>query len=237
MAGRTQQRVPRSAGWLAIAAAAWALALAVPLAAAWHLSSYVEGPPPAWATTVRDGLGPLLDFAEPDSVFNAYGRAFFVSYGLALPLLYALRGVRPATVGLVERQGSASVRYGLWMALLGTLAEFWGEFAGLSVLGLTGVVVGVLGVFVALVGFALLGAAALPGAWLPRAASWALVALTPIGLAVTLVGLRHVPTGPTVALAGAWLILGVLVLRGHGFTGPAVGAGNGSERGAAGLGR
>lgn len=217
MAGGTQQAVSRTAGWIAIAGAAWALALTVPFAAAWHLSPYVEGPTPGWAPAVRDGLGSLLDFGRPGDVYNAYGRGFFVAYGLALPVFYAIRGARPLRPGLVERQAFATVRYGLWMAFLGTLVDFWAEFFGVLGLAAAGFLVGTLGALAALLGVGLVGFAALRGAWLPRAAAWALIALTPLGLVATLFVLRHVPTGPTVGLAGAWLVLGVLVLRGYAF--------------------
>ncbi len=206
------ERARRRAAWLAAAGAAWALVLTVPFATAWHAAGYSDTTP-SWAPRLRDALDPLLSFGDPRDVYNAYGRAFFPAFALALPAVYLLRRLRPLKLGLVEGQAFWTLRQGMWMALGGTIVDFWGEFADLRFVAGAGFFVETVGLLGMLLASVLLGLSALRGRWLPRPAAATLMMAGPLGVGVTLWPLQHVPSGPTLGLALAWAVFAVTLVR------------------------
>ena len=202
----------RRAAWLAAAGAAWALVLTVPFATAWHVAGYTDTTP-SWASSLRDGLDPLFSFGDPRDVYNAYGRAFFPAFALALPAVYLLRRLRPPKLGLLEGQAFWTLRQGMWMALGGTIVDFWGEFADAGAFAAAGFFVEIVGLLGMLLASALLGLSALRGRWLSRPAATTLMMAGPLGVGVTLWPLQHVPSGPTLGLALAWVVFGVALVR------------------------
>ncbi len=195
---------PQSLRWRGVAALLGgivALALALPLASAYHLA-YDELP--SWFYPLMPVVRPLLSFGRMGAVYEIYGRWYAVVYLLAALGLQGLRLLqRPAPRSLADISWKC-LALSLALSCIGVAADYWFDGAGwpLSLLALL-----IMLVATTVYGAALLRARAVP-AWL----GWAL-AITGLGGLPSSLLTGHVPSGPTIAPAVGWICVGVFLLR------------------------
>lgn len=197
-------RVVRWAGLAAVVGSGLAIALTLPFATAYFLA-YPGDTLPFWFDAVEPRLEPQLTFADPTSVYAIYGRLYNVVYVLLLPLVLAIHRSRRAVATPAQKRWFVVLVSGLVATALGVAGDYWGNGIGflLEVLGLLTMMVGV-----TMWGLALLRGTS-PVRW-----AWVFVACGP-GALGTLFVLGHVPSGPTLAFALAWLVAGVIVMSGR----------------------
>ncbi|MBI2077938.1 MAG: hypothetical protein HYT80_06145 [Euryarchaeota archaeon] len=186
--------------------------LNAPLAAFASARSYQHAAGEAVATP-PDLVEPLFTFADPATVYAAYGRLWAPVLLLLLLGAASLYLRVEATLGRPGRNAFSAVFTGLFMVLLGVVADYWlgpgvlGKRAwGASFLMLT-----VFGLGVYTVGSTWLGVQLLRPGLAPRWASVPFV-LAPVGfLLIPLV--PNVPAAQLLVFAAAWILAGVHILR------------------------
>ena len=181
-----------------------AIVLTLPFAAAFFLAYPGENALPIWFDSVEPRLESQLTFADPVSVYETYGRLYNVVYVLFLPLVLAIHRSRHALRSRLEQRAFVVLSSGLVTTTLGVAGDYWGNGIGfpLEVLGLLLMIFGV-----SLWGLALLRSAA-PVRW-----AWLFVGCGPGALGTSLLA-GHIPSGPTLAFACVWLVVGVVVMAG-----------------------
>ena len=199
---------PRWLRWAGAAAAAGgllALVLTLPFALAYFRAYPGFDVPPFWLAPLRPTLTPLVTFAPPVTVYNLYGRVYELVYLLFLP----------ATVGLhhLHRgQGRRLERWGYWLLMSGLLLTFAGVAGDYWANGLT-FVLSLLGLLVLAAGTTLYGLVLRRSRMVPRMVDWLfLFGLPGIFIGQWLIG--HIPSGPMLPFALAWLVLGASLWRG-----------------------
>lgn len=193
----------RGAGVLAIVGGSLALVLTIPFSAAFHVAYPGFNELPVWFHALRPVLAPLLEFGDSTDVYATYGRIYDLVYLCLLPAALVAR--RRYSLGR-SRAGLLGYRLtiaGLVAAFIGVAGDYWADGLGypLELLGLLALAVGC-----TLLGMAWRrGAAPAPVAWLFMACG---PAYAPGFL---LVG--HVPSGPTLPIAIAFIGLGIALSR------------------------
>ena len=197
-----------SAIWLAIVpllsilSGCLALVLTVPFAVAFFLAYPGFNEHPIWFPGVRAVVTPYLDFAEPTQVYATYGRIYNIVYLLWLPATVAAHWLARAEPARAERVGFWLTVTGLAATFVGVAGDYWADGVGypLELLGLLALAVGC-----TVFGIGLRSAAALP-AW----SAWLFIVCAPTLIpAFLLVG--HIPSGPTLPVAVAYIGLGVVL--------------------------
>lgn len=201
----------RRSGLVALVAAALGLLLLPLITVAYAVSGDGAGSDPAWGPDARDLFGPLVTFAEPDTVYAAYGKVYF------LVLLGLLVGV----LGLSRlRRGGVSVpeRWGFRLSVVGLVANLAGIVTDYTVFEDTlveniGFVVGsLLGLLLLVVGSLLLGVAWLRADGAPRLGAWLVLLAVPGMVALGALGFGNLPSMPIAWFCIAWLALGRYLL-------------------------
>lgn len=193
----------RWAGLAAVLGGSLAILLTPPFAIAFF-TAYpgYDGPPP-WVPSLQPALMPWLTFASPVAVYNVYGRVYELVYPLLLPAVLAVHSLQPGTLRRTEKLGSVLVVLGLAASFVGVAGDYWADGVGF--------IVEVLGLLILSVGCAIFGATRLRSGVIPTWSGWLLVGCLPgafIGLAL----IGHIPSGPTLPIAIAWLLLGSMLL-------------------------
>lgn len=199
----------RNATWptivplLAILGGCLALVLTLPFAVAFYLAYPGFNELPIWVPAVRPVVTPFLDFAEPTQVYATYGRVFDLVYLLWLPATVAVHRLAGAEPNGVERVGFWLTVGGLVASFIGVAGDYWADGIGypLELLGLLALAVGCTAF-----GVGLRRAAALPAC-----AAWLFVMCAP-ALVPSLILIGHIPSGPTLLVAVAYIGLGAVLL-------------------------
>ena len=198
----------RWAGLAAVAGGVIAIVLTVPFSIAFALAYPEEPGPPDYLTSLAPELGSLLTFAAPNPVYELYGRAFDLVYLLFLPAVFAVHRLHHDVADASEVRAFRILAAGLVIAFVGVAGDYWLNGLGFPV--------EVLGLLVMIVGTTLFGLATLRGSVLPR---WSALLMVAGGLPGAVAGsvlTGHVPTGPTLFFAVAWLAVGIALLCGAG---------------------
>jgi hypothetical protein len=180
--------------------------LSVPFAAAYFHAYEGVDAHPFWLAPMERALAPLLEFASPPAVYETYGRIYAVVFVLYLPATIALHRLRSGRSSRLESVGFALVVGALVITAIGVAGDYWADGAGYT-LELIGLLVLAVGSSVWGLGVRLVNAA--PEWW-----TWLLIAVGPLAVAFLFV-FGHLPSGPGLPVAGAWLLLGCLFLAGR----------------------
>jgi hypothetical protein len=168
-------------------------------------------------------LTPVLSYlcATYSDLYGYFGRTYFlVVLGCLMGLagLYARRGGKAGLRGTEELQLEKLVLgmtfFGLAMALLGSVLDYWGGRPGedFTQAQITGFGLEMTGILLALLGSVLLGLTYRRTRVLPRLVSWLLIAAGPGGLLLSWV---HIPSGAMLPYCCAWVVMGYLLLTGR----------------------
>jgi hypothetical protein len=192
--------------WAAICAIAGgliAVAMTPSFATAYFLAYPGEDVLPFWFDAAQRRLGSLLTFASEQAVYNTHGRIYNAVYLLLLPLVVVLHEAHAASPVRLERRGWLVLTFGLVATTVGVAGDYWGNGIGFPVemLGLLAMVVGV-----SWWGIGMVRAGVVPALW-----AWLMVGCGPAALASSIL-VGHVPSGPTLAFALVWPVVGGLVL-------------------------
>lgn len=188
--------------FLAILGGCLALLLTMPFAVAFFLAYPGFNEHPIWFPAVLAVVTPYLDFAEPMQVYATYGRIYNIVYLLWLPATVAAHRLARAEPTRAERFGFWLTVTGLAATFVGVAGDYWADGIGypLELLGLLALAVGC-----TVFGIGLRRAAAVP-AW----SAWLFVACTP-ALIPTVLLVGHIPSGPTLPVAVAYIGLGAVL--------------------------
>lgn len=165
------------------------------------------GTDPAWGDDVRELLRPMVSFAEPDTVYSAYGKVYFlVLLGLLVGLL-ALSRARGGGMSGAERWGFRLSIAGIILNLVGIVTDYT-VFED-SVVENVGFAAGsLLGLLFLVVGSVMLGIVWLRSAGAPRLGAWLLLLALPGMVLLGLLGFGNLPSMPLAWFCIAWLALG-----------------------------
>jgi len=113
----------------------------------------------------------------------------------------------------MERLVLGMTFFGLAIALVGSILDYWGGSSGedFTQAQITGFGLEMTGILLVLLGSVLLGLTYRRTQVLPGPVHWLLIAAGPGGL---LLSLLHVPSGAMFLFCCAWVLLGYLLLRG-----------------------
>ncbi len=194
------------AGISAIAGGILAILLTAPFAAAYFRAYSGFDPTPIWLPALRPILRPLLSFAQPVAVYNAFGRVYDLVYILLLPAALALRRLHWPLGSKFEKWAFLLTIVGLLASFVGVAGDYWANG--------TGFVLELPGLLILATGATLSGIVSLRRRILPRWVSWLMVLCLP-GLFVWFILIGHIPSGPTFAIALAYIGIGWVLLRSY----------------------
>ena len=200
--------VRRGSSLLLLIAAVGALLVSPPFAAAYFRAYPGYETPPFWWADFRIAFPGLLDFADPQRVYQVYGRIYSLLIPLSLPAMIDLK-----------RRLQKNTRFSMraWRIFLGALlviglgifGDYWPEQDSIWI-GI-GFVLGMLGMLVLwIVGF-LLGREILKADAIPRWVGIGLIGFAPLGF-VGMMLLAHIPSGPLFGYAVFSAVLGTYQL-------------------------
>lgn len=199
----------RWAGLSALLGGALAVLLTLPLGLAYDEAYALPGEdPPAWALAARPLLGQLLTFAAPSTVYETYGRVFAMAYLLMLPGAVALHGLQRRAGVRFEFAGYVVLVTGLALSGIGVAGDYWADGATF--------LVSVVGLLILFVGALLYGIVILRARILPRVCAWLMILAGAGGLPFTVLVWQHIPGGPTLLVACAFIGVGYVLWRGGG---------------------
>ncbi|WP_332666429.1 hypothetical protein [Aeromicrobium sp.] len=193
----------RWAGSAALVGGLTAIVLTPPFATAYFLAYPGEDVLPFWFDSAEPRLDPLITFASREDVYATYGKIYNLAYVLFMPMVVALHRAHASSSSRLEKRGFVVLMAGLVATTVGVAGDYWGDGIGfaLEVLGLLAVVVGV-----TIWGLALLRCRVVPRAW-----AWLLLVCGP-GAFVSAGLIGHIPSGPTLSFAIAWLVVGCMLM-------------------------
>lgn len=200
---------PRWLTWAGISSLAGgllAILLTLPFAAAYHRAYSGYDPIPIWFQTLQPVLLPLLDFAPRIAVYNTYGRLYDLVYLLLIPGAIALHHLHKPIHSRLERWGFWLTTVGLLASFVGVAGDYWADGAGFFV--------ELIGLLVLSTGATLSGIACLRGRLLPAWVSWLMILCLP-GVFLWFLVIGHIPSGPTFAVALAYIAFGCILIFGH----------------------
>lgn len=151
-----------------------------------------------WADPAADLLRPLLDWADPNTVYLTYGKGWFLIFLAATACAFAVRSTRSPR-GL-ERIAWPITLTGLVIATASTFGDYFTPWLDESF-----VFLGIPGTLISVTGSLLLGIALLRGGFRPRAAGWLLVLWIPLLVVLSLIASLGAAALP---MLFAWAIAG-----------------------------
>jgi hypothetical protein len=199
----------RWAGLSALLGGALAVLLTLPLGLAYDEAYALPGEdPPGWALAVKPLLGQLLTFDAPSTVYETYGRVFAMVYLLMLPGAVALHRLQRHAGIRFEFAGYVVLLAGLVLSGIGVAGDYWADGATF--------LVSVVGLLILFVGSLLYGIVTLRARILPRVCAWLMILAGAGGLPFTVLAWQHIPGGPTLLVACAFILVGYILWRGDG---------------------
>jgi len=135
-----------------------------------------------WSDPARDALRPLLDWANPDTVYLTYGKIWLpVFAGFALCAFVLHRRRRPA--GFEKWAWRVALTGYVW-AVAGVFGDYYTQFTGYNAFFDVAFVITTLGLLISLIGSTMLGIALLRNGFRPRATSWLLTLNIPLAIVI-----------------------------------------------------
>jgi len=135
-----------------------------------------------WSDPARSALGPLLNWASPDTVYLTYGKVWFpVVLAFTLLALVVRRARRPE--GLEMWAWRIALLGYVWMTV-GVFCEYWTQ--GITYNGFfeTAFLIAVPGLLLTILGSTLLGVALLRADFRPKLAAWLLALEIPLAVGI-----------------------------------------------------
>ena len=156
-----------------------------------------------WSDPARNALRPLLDWANPDTVYLTYGKIWlpvFAGFTLCAFVLHRRRS--PAGF---EKWGWRVALIGYVGSVAGVFCDYYTQFTGYNAFFDVAFVITTVGLLITLIGSTLLGIALLRNGFRPRATSWLLTLNIPLAiviLQITSMGSAVLPIMFAFALVG-----------------------------------
>lgn len=194
----------RFSGLLALLAGLTALLVSLPFAAAYFRAYPGYGTPPPWLPAFARAFPGLLEFAHLTRVYQVYGRTYSVIVPLTIPGLLLMKQWI-GTDARLSRWGWRIFFGGVLLFGLGVIGDYWpdpnSDWVGM------GFVLELVGMLVLWSGAILYGMAAFQDDNTPRWIGRSLIGIAPGGI-LGIALLAHIPSGPLLAYAIFWLVLG-----------------------------
>jgi len=192
------------AGVSAVVGGVLAVLLTFPFATAYFRAYPGFDAIPAWLPVIQRAIRPIMSFGAPIVVYNTFGRVYNLVYLLLLPSTVALHRVhRDANSGL-EKWGYRLTILGLIAAAIGVAGDYWANGLGFPL--------EVVGIIVLSLGSTANGIALLRIRTWPAWSSWLLILCLP-GCFIFVALIGHVPSGPTLQVAVAYLGAGFALIN------------------------
>jgi hypothetical protein len=158
-----------------------------------------------WAQPALDALTPrLLDFADPDTVYETYGKFYAIALVAVLACVFATRSLRPARQSWMERWGWRLTIASLVLMTAGQFVAYWIAVSdGAYLVVLLAMLIGVFGNI-------LLGIGLLRGGFRPRFAAWVIVLDLPLSIGLVAISTQALGMWPTML---AWGVIGWSLMR------------------------
>lgn len=135
-----------------------------------------------WSDPARSALRPLLDWANPDTVYLTYGKIWLpVFLGFTLCAFLVHRERRP--YGFEKWAWRVALLGYVW-ACVGVFCDYWTQFRTYNPFFGIAFAITIPGLLLTLIGSTLLGAALLRRGFTPRLAAWLLALQIPLALAI-----------------------------------------------------
>jgi hypothetical protein len=153
-----------------------------------------------WAKPSLDALTPwFLDFADPDTVYETYGKFYAIAILAVLACALAARSLRPVRQSWTERWGWRLTIASLALMLGGQFVAYYIEVSdGAYLVVLLAMLIGVFGNI-------LLGIGLLRGGFRPRFAAWVIVLDLPLSIGLVALSTQALGMWPMML---AWGVIG-----------------------------
>jgi hypothetical protein len=153
-----------------------------------------------WAKPALDALGPVfLDFADPDTVYETYGKFYAIAILAVLACALAARSLRPARQTWPERWGWRLTITYLGLMAAAQFVTYWIQVSDGAYLAV------LLAMLIGVFGNILLGIGLLRGGFRPRFAAWVIVLDLPLSIGLVAVSTQALGMWPTML---AWGVIG-----------------------------
>lgn len=197
----------RYGGLAAMLGSVLGILVAPVVTSAYSMTEHGAEQTPSWEPTLSNLLGPFLTFAQPETVYAAYGKVYFLVFLGFLLGLASLYSERRGRAGRLERWGFRFSFAGLVLNLFGNIPDYWiGED---TIFEEVGFLVGTaLGLLILAVGSLMLGIALLRAGAGSRLGAWLLALALPGMALLGFIGFGNIPSGPALWFCFAWLVLG-----------------------------
>lgn len=158
----------------------------------------------AWAEPARERLLPILDWADPDTVYLTYGKLYFPILLVGTLCAFAVRRRRGETRG-AETWGWRIALVGYVVLTAAAFGEYWTPYLNEAF-----AVLGIPGLLISVIGSTTLGIALLRRRFQPRLSAWLLAGWLPLVILLSTVvalGAALLPMLFAWAIAGRRLLL------------------------------
>lgn len=136
-----------------------------------------------WSNPARAALRPLLEWANPDTVYLSYGKIWLpVFLGFTLCAVVVHRRRRPYGF---EKWAWRVALLGYGWACVGVFCDYWTQFRTYNAFFETAFLLTIPGLLLTLVGSTMLGIALLRRRFTPRLPAWLLTLQIPLALSIT----------------------------------------------------
>jgi hypothetical protein len=156
-----------------------------------------------WSDPARKALAPLLDWADPDTVYLTYGKLWLPVF-VALTLCAFVVRARRRPTGF-EKWAWRVVLFGYCYACVSVVVEYWTQLTDYSAFFEQAFLITLPAVPITMIGSTVLGITLLRRGFRPRASAWLLVAALPLAVlipAVTSLGNVILPIAFAFGIAG-----------------------------------
>ena len=156
-----------------------------------------------WSDPTRKALAPLLDWADPDTVYLSYGKLWlpvFVGFTLAAFVVHRRRRPRG-----FERWAWRVVVFGYCYACVSVVLEYWTQLTGYNAFFERAFLITLPAIPITMIGSTVLGVTLLRRGFRPRASAWLLTLAFPLAIvipAVTSLGNIVLPVAFAFGIAG-----------------------------------
>jgi hypothetical protein len=174
-----------------------------------------------WSDPGRKALAPLLDWADPDTVYLTYGKLWLpVFLGFTLAAFVVYRNRRPHGF---ERWAWRIALVGYVYACLSVALDYWTQLADYNAFFEPAFVIGLPGIPILMVGSTMVGITLLRRGFRPRATGWLLALAFPLAIGIvqfTSLGSIVLPVAFAFGIAGRRLARTTSYEQVAGTTGP-----------------
>jgi len=138
-----------------------------------------------WSDPARSALRPLLEWANPDTVYLTYGKIWLPLFAAFTLCAFVVRRRRDP-VGFEKWAWRVALTGYVW-AVVGVFSDYYTQLTGYNAWFEISFVIGIPGFFLTLIGSTMLGIALLRNGFRPRATGWLLALEIPLAICISMI--------------------------------------------------